>query len=173
VDLNLGGKTALVTGASRGIGRLIAHSMGQHGAYVIGTATRPEGAKSIERGFSEAQIQGRGCVLDVAKPDSVEGFAAVLRDVESPPVILVNNAGITRDKLMLRMKEEDWDEVINTNLNSVYRLSKLCLRGMMKAGYGRIIPRPGCSVLHAPWRRRSVAGRSPSTPLPPDSLKRT
>src|SRR5579863_7016168 len=127
----LNGEIALVTGATRGIGAAIAERLSGEGARVIGTATTPEGAARISENL--AARGGRGAVLDVVKPDSV---AALLEDIEAKEGaigILCNNAGITRDTLLLRMKEEDWDAVIDTNLASVFRLSKAVLRGMMKA----------------------------------------
>jgi 3-oxoacyl-[acyl-carrier protein] reductase len=133
----LNGEIALVTGATRGIGAAIADRLSRDGARVIGTATTPEGAARI--GERMAAQGGRGAVLDVVNPDSV---AAVLADIEAKEGaigILCNNAGITRDTLLLRMKEEDWDAVIDTNLASVFRLSKAVLRGMMKARKGRIV----------------------------------
>ena len=133
----LNGELALVTGATRGIGAAIADRLSREGARVIGTATTPEGAARISE--SLAARGGRGAVLDVVKPESV---AALLEDVEAKEGavgILCNNAGITRDTLLLRMKEEDWGAVIDTNLASVFRLSKAVLRGMMKARKGRIV----------------------------------
>jgi 3-oxoacyl-[acyl-carrier protein] reductase len=130
---------ALVTGASRGIGKAIARELAQLGATVIGTATSESGAQGITQWLNEGGFKGRGLVVDVAKADSVD---ALLKDVESKegaPTILVNNAGITRDNLLLRMKADEWDDIMNTNLGSVYRLSKAVLRGMMKARRGRII----------------------------------
>ncbi|MBI3545497.1 MAG: SDR family NAD(P)-dependent oxidoreductase, partial [Gammaproteobacteria bacterium] len=124
---------ALVTGASRGIGQTIALELGRQGAQVIGTATSPEGAEKISNALKENNIAGKGVVLDVNNTDSI---AAVLADMEKnggAPTILVNNAGITRDNLLLRMTEEEWDAILDTNLKSVYRLSKACLRAMMKA----------------------------------------
>jgi 3-oxoacyl-[acyl-carrier protein] reductase len=133
----LNGEIALVTGATRGIGAAIADRLSRDGARVIGTATTPEGAARISE--SLAARGGRGAVLDVVKPDAV---AALLEDIEAKEGaigILCNNAGITRDTLLLRMKEEDWDAVIDTNLASVFRLSKAVLRGMMKVRKGRIV----------------------------------
>jgi 3-oxoacyl-[acyl-carrier protein] reductase len=133
----LNGEVALVTGASRGIGAAIAERLSSDGARVIGTATTAEGAQRITETL--AARGGRGAVLDVGDPASIE---AVLADVESKEgaiAILCNNAGITRDTLLLRMKSEDWDAVIQTNLASVFRLSKAVLKGMMKARKGRII----------------------------------
>jgi 3-oxoacyl-[acyl-carrier protein] reductase len=130
---------ALVTGASRGIGKAIARELAQAGATVIGTATSESGAQGISQWLSEGGLKGRGLVVDVSKAESVD---ALLKDIESKegaPTILVNNAGITRDNLLLRMKADEWDEIMNTNLGSVYRLSKAVLRGMMKARRGRII----------------------------------
>ncbi len=139
MNLDLSGQSAIVTGGSRGIGRRIAESLGRHGAFVIATATTEEGAARIDAELAENKIQGKGRVLDVGAPGSVEDFFAGLKKDELAPTILVNNAGITRDNLLLRMKEAQWEAVINTNLNSVYRLSRGCLRGMMRAGFGRII----------------------------------
>jgi 3-oxoacyl-[acyl-carrier protein] reductase len=130
---------ALVTGASRGIGKAIAQQLAQAGATVIGTATSESGAQSISQWLSEGGFKGRGSVVDVAKPESVDALLKDIEGKEGPITILVNNAGITRDNLLLRMKAEEWDEIMNTNLGSVYRLSKAVLRGMMKARRGRII----------------------------------
>jgi 3-oxoacyl-[acyl-carrier protein] reductase len=133
----LNGEIALVTGATRGIGAAIADRLASDGARVIGTATTAEGAARISATL--AARGGRGAVLDVVKPDSIE---AVLEDIEAQEGavgILCNNAGITRDTLLLRMKEADWDAVLDTNLASVFRLSKAVLRGMMKARSGRIV----------------------------------
>jgi len=137
--INLDGQITLVTGASRGIGRAIAESLGKAGATVIGTATSENGAAAISAYFKEAEIKGVGKMLNVTDIDSID---SVLKDINAEfgaITVLVNNAGITRDNLMLRMKEEEWSDIITTNLTSVYRLSKACLKGMMKARHGRII----------------------------------
>jgi len=133
------GKIALVTGASRGIGKAIALELGKRGALVIGTATSEAGAVAISTYLEETGIQGRGLVLDVANKASVDEAFAEINGKEGAPVILVNNAGVTRDNLLLRMSADEWDQIINTNLSSLYRTCKACLRGMMKARYGRII----------------------------------
>jgi 3-oxoacyl-[acyl-carrier protein] reductase len=130
---------ALVTGASRGIGRAIALELAQQGATVIGTATTDAGAQGVSQWLAEAGLKGRGAVLNVADPASIDALLKELEDKEGVPTILVNNAGITRDNLLLRMKPEEWDDIMNTNLGSVFRLSKGVLRGMMKARRGRII----------------------------------
>jgi 3-oxoacyl-[acyl-carrier protein] reductase len=135
----LRGKTALVTGASRGIGQAIALRLGEMGAVVVGTATSEKGAESISVYMEKAGIDGRGAVLDVADPASVDRLISDVNKHEGAPAVLVNNAGITRDNLLLRMKEDEWDDIINTNLSSLYRMTKGCLRGMMKSRAGRII----------------------------------
>ena len=132
-------QVALVSGASRGIGAAIADRLGREGATVIGTATTAGGAESISARFEAGGIKGRGMALNVNDEDQVGELISTLNNDPGAPVILVNNAGITRDQLLLRMKEEDWSEVIDTNLRSVFRLSKAVLRGMMKARFGRII----------------------------------
>jgi 3-oxoacyl-[acyl-carrier protein] reductase len=132
-------KVVLVTGASRGIGAAIADSLGLEGAIVIGTATSESGAGKISQRLAEKSIQGKGMVLDVTDIDSVTTLLADIKKEYGAPSILVNNAGITKDNLLMRMSEDEWFDVINTNLNAVYRLSKACLRGMMKARWGRII----------------------------------
>ena len=139
MNFHLKDQVALVTGASRGIGKAIAERLGRSGAYVIGTATTEGGAAGIQEFFSETGINGSGYVLDISTNDSVALLGEALKAGDIRPSILVNNAGITRDNLMLRMKQQEWDEVIDTNLNSAYRLCKLCLRDMIKARYGRII----------------------------------
>ena len=133
----MNGEIALVTGASRGIGAAIAARLASDGARVIGTATTAEGAQRISQ--SLVAQGGRGAVLDVASQDSIDVLIEDIESREGPIEILCNNAGITRDTLLLRMKQEDWDAVIQTNLASVFRLSKAVLRGMMKSRKGRII----------------------------------
>ncbi len=132
-------EVALVTGASRGIGRAIAEALGSKGATVIGTATTEAGADAIQERLAEAGISGCGMVLDVADPASIEAVMGTIGEKYGAPTILVNNAGITRDNLLMRMKDEEWESILETNLTSVFRLSKACLRGMMKARKGRII----------------------------------
>jgi len=133
------GKLALVTGATRGIGRAIAMALGKHGCTVVGTATSEAGAKTISAYLHEAGIAGEGAVLDVTDGTAIERTLESAQKAHGDIAILVNNAGITRDTLLLRMKDDDWDAVLDTNLKSVYRLSKAVLRPMMKARHGRII----------------------------------
>lgn len=130
---------ALVTGASRGIGKAIAHALGKQGATVIGTATTEAGAKNISASLEAASIKGRGMVLNVADTDSTTQCLKQVIDEFGAPDILVNNAGITRDGLLMKMKDDQWDEIINTNLNSIFRMSKAVIRPMMKKRTGRII----------------------------------
>ncbi|MDH4568583.1 3-oxoacyl-ACP reductase FabG [Pseudomonas sp. BN414] len=137
--MSLQGKVALVTGASRGIGQAIALELGRQGAVVIGTATSASGAERIAEFLKDNGIEGAGLVLDVSNDESVASTLEHIQQHLGQPLILVNNAGITRDNLMLRMKDDEWFDVINTNLNSLYRLSKAVLRGMTKARWGRII----------------------------------
>jgi 3-oxoacyl-[acyl-carrier protein] reductase len=132
-------KIALVTGASRGIGAAIANSLGSFGATVVGTATSSDGAKKISERFKNLNIKGEGHILNVSDSDSVENIIASIKAKYEAPSILINNAGITKDNILLRMKDEEWLDVMDTNLNAIYRLSKACLRGMTKARWGRII----------------------------------
>ena len=132
----LDGQVALVTGASRGIGAAIAATLAAAGATVVGTATSEGGAENISAALDG---RGRGLALDVSNDDSVAGAIADIQGNEGAPTIVVNNAGITRDNLLMRMKQEEWDDVISTNLSGIFRVSKAVLRGMMKAKGGRII----------------------------------
>jgi 3-oxoacyl-[acyl-carrier protein] reductase len=127
---------ALVTGASRGIGKAIAERLAKDGFFVIGTATTDNGATAISAYLGD---EGLGLCLDVANPESIEAVMATISDNYGTPAVLVNNAGITRDNLLMRMKDQEWDDIISTNLSSVFRMSKAVLRGMMKARSGRII----------------------------------
>jgi len=133
--MSLNEKTAIVTGATRGIGKAIANELVAQGAFVIGTATTETGAQSISDSLGDG---GAGFVLDVSDSSFIESFFDEIKELDAA-TILVNNAGITRDNLALRMKPEEWEEVINTNLSSVYRVTKKCLRAMTKARWGRII----------------------------------
>jgi len=130
---------AFVSGASRGIGREIALALGRQGATVVGTATSDKGAEAIGAYLNEAGIQGMGVSMDVTDQASIDAALEKVNGEYGAPTILVNNAGITRDNLLMRMKDEEWEAIINTNLTSIYRLSKAVLRGMMKARRGRII----------------------------------
>lgn len=131
-------KVVLVTGASRGIGKAIAHRFANKGAYVIATATNKDSVQNISEDFASNKFSGIALMLNIADKTSVEDFGKIIKDLNSPN-ILINNAGITRDNLLMRMKDEEWEDVIDTNLTGMFRMTKLCLREMMKAKYGRII----------------------------------
>lgn len=132
-------KITLVTGASRGIGQAIALKLGQLGAVVIGTATTESGANTINQYFEKAGIKGMGVTLNVNDTGQINNTIQIIREKFGEVEILINNAGVTRDNLLVRMKDEEWDEIIETDLKSVFRLSRAVLRAMMKARYGRII----------------------------------
>lgn len=137
--MSLENEIAFVSGASRGIGKEIALSLGTQGATVVGTATSQSGADNISKYLKDNKINGKGLVMDVTNLESVEATVKQITEDFGTPSILINNAGITRDNLLMRMKEDEWDAIMNTNLSSIYRVSKACLRGMMKAKKGRII----------------------------------
>lgn len=137
--LSLQNQIALVTGASRGIGQAIALELAKQGAFVVGTATTVAGAEKISQQFEQANLPGRGFALNVTDHAATSSVLDAIKEQVGAPTILVNNAGITRDNLMLRMKEEEWDAVIATNLTAVFHMTKLCLKDMLKARFGRII----------------------------------
>ena len=136
---DLSGKVALITGASRGIGQAISLILGKNGATVIGTATSESGADAISKTFQENSVSGEGFALNVTENNQIENLMKSISDEFGSVDILVNNAGITRDNLLMRMKDDEWDDIMNTNLASVYKMSKAVLRGMMKKKSGRII----------------------------------
>ncbi len=135
----LNGKIALVTGASRGIGQAIALKLAREGAFVFGTATSEGGAASIDALFETEQLNGKGLVLDVTNNEQIEQMMDFFAQHNQSPSILVNNAGITADNLLLRMEDDEWYNVIETNLNSIYKMSKACIKPMFRARWGRII----------------------------------
>lgn len=138
--MSIADKVAVITGASRGIGKAIAMELGQQRkCKIIGTATSEHGAENISSYLAEAGIEGKGYCLNVADESSIESFCKSIQDDFAAPEILVNNAGVTRDNILMRMKTEEWKDVINTNLSSIFRLSKALVRGMTKARWGRII----------------------------------
>ncbi len=137
--MTLKGNIALVTGASRGIGQAIALELGKQGACVIGTATTEQGAANISQNLQQAEIQGQGMVLNVTDLESMDNLVKQVQADFAAPSLLINNAGITRDNLFMRMKPAEWEDVINTNLSSVYHMTKACLKPMMKARFGRIV----------------------------------
>ncbi len=132
-------KIALVTGASRGIGRAIADALGKQGLTVVGTATTENGAQAIDARLRETGIKGAGIVLNVTDAAAVDAAIKNITERFGAPLILVNNAGITRDNILMRMKDDEWNDVIDTNLNALYRVTKACLRGMTKARWGRVV----------------------------------
>ena len=173
-------RVCLVTGASRGIGAAIADALGAAGATVVGTATTEAGAAAISERFAAKGLAGAGMALDVGSPTAVDELIARVTEQFGAPLGLVNNAGITQDNIVLRMKGEEWARVIDSNLNSIFRLSKAVLRGMTKARWGRIVnisswsvrwvtpgrrttrpARPGWKASREHWRARSVRARSP------------
>ena len=135
----LDGKIVLVTGATRGIGKAIALTLGKAGATVIGTATSEAGANNVSQMLNDEKISGKGIMLDVTDNNQISNLDEIIKNDFGSVDILVNNAGITRDNILLRMKEDEWEDIINTNLTSIYKMSKYVLRGMIKKRSGRII----------------------------------
>lgn len=132
-------KVALVTGASRGIGRAILYQLARSGFYVIGTATTESGVKNIQEGLKQEKLEGEAQVLNVTSQEQIDFLLKNLKERCGAPSVLINNAGITKDNLLMRMSDDEWDSVIDTNLKGVFRLSKACIRDMMKARWGRIV----------------------------------
>lgn len=132
-------KWVLITGASRGIGAAIAETLGRQGYRIAGTATSDSGAQAITERLQAAGVDGRGYKLDVTNPESIDQLMAELKEADATPEVLINNAGITKDNLFLRMKEAEWDSVIDTNLSSAYRMSKAVIKSMTRARFGRIV----------------------------------
>jgi len=137
--MSLENEIAFVSGASRGIGKEIALALGAQGAVVVGTATSESGSENISNYLKDNGIKGQGMVMNVTDQDSITDTVKAITDGFGAPTILINNAGITRDNLVMRMKDAEWDDIMNTNLSSIFKVSKACLRGMMKAKKGRII----------------------------------
>jgi len=137
--MSMENEVVLISGASRGIGQAIALTLGRDGATVIGSATSEKGAESISDYLQDNGIQGQGMMLNVTDQSSIDRLLEAMKEKYAMPSILINNAGITRDNLLMRMKDEEWDAIIQTNLTSIFKLSKACLRAMMKARQGRII----------------------------------
>ena len=137
--MSLENEIAFVSGASRGIGKEIALALGAQGAVVVGTATSENGSENISNYLKDNGIKGKGMVMNVTDQDSITNTVKAIADDFGTPTILINNAGITRDNLVMRMKDAEWDDIMNTNLSSIFKVSKACLRGMMKAKKGRII----------------------------------
>ena len=137
--MSLENEIAFVSGASRGIGKEIALALGAQGATVVGTATSESGVESISNYLNDNSIKGKGMVMNVTDPDSITDTVKQITDDFGTPTILINNAGITRDNLVMRMKDSEWEDIMSTNMTSIFRVSKACLRGMMKAKRGRII----------------------------------
>lgn len=137
--MTLENEIAFVSGASRGIGKEIALALGAQGAVVVGTATSESGAENISNYLKEKGINGKGLVMNVTDQDSITDTVKSITDEYGTPTILINNAGITRDNLVMRMKDSEWEDIMDTNLSSIFKVSKACLRGMMKAKKGRII----------------------------------
>ncbi len=137
--MDLSGQVAVVSGASRGIGRAILRDLARHGAVVVGTATTPSGVEAVEAALRELAAEGAGLVLDISRASSVDAFFRALEGQGRTPDILVNNAGVARDNLFVRMKEDEWVSVIETNLSSLYRMCRGCARAMLRARAGRII----------------------------------